>query len=134
MKGSPNRAAASLTSTAMDLARFLIMLNQNGEYAGRRVLRSETVDRLLKRDGGPGAPLAEQQCSDLGTMGLGMRVRNVGAPEERYWHRGTHNGFRSFIWGFPPRQSGLVLMMSADPDDASGFVTEITSRFSNVYD
>ena len=133
VKAYPNQAAASLTSTVMDLARFVIMLNQGGEYAGRRVLRDETVNRMLKRDGTSGSSLVEQQCISPGTFGLTMQVRNSGANNERFWHRGTHNGFRAHIYGWPQRDIGLILLMTGDGDDATLFTRELKSRFDALY-
>lgn len=108
----PNKAAASLTSTVIDLSRFVIMLNQNGELdrgqgaaCGEdscQILASATVDLMLKRDDLPGANLVERQCRDTSmNMALGMRVENPGSSDEVFWHRGTHNGFRAYVYGFP---------------------------------
>jgi CubicO group peptidase (beta-lactamase class C family) len=133
VKAFPNKAAAGLTTTVQDLAHFVIMLNQGGTYAGRRVLRQETVDRMLKRDGAGGSSLAEQQCNRLRNMGLGMRVDDRGTSMETFLHGGLHNGFRTFIYGLPEKDAGLVLLMTGEQDDANDLRAEIWSRFRAVY-
>lgn len=140
VRGYPNKAAASLTSTVLDLSRFVILLNQGGRFGEDQFLSSEAVDRLLRRDRRrDGSALAESQCSNLGTMGLGMRVRRPGAPDEVFWHRGTHNGFRAYVFGHPRHNagagegSGLVLLMTGDGDDATSFTSELLDSLIGTY-
>jgi CubicO group peptidase (beta-lactamase class C family) len=124
----PNKAAANLKTTATDLAQFVIMLNQGGEYAGRRVLREETVNRMLRGDAPMGSTLVEQNCTSPGTSGLAMEINNSG-----YWHSGTHNGFRAFIYGYPLQDAGLILLMTGTRGNANNLRSEIRLRFSALY-
>lgn len=128
----PNKAAAGLTTTVMDLARFVIMLNHDGRYSGQ-VLSGPTVARMLKVDAAVGSSLAEQECADLGTMGLGMRVGNRGDDDEMFWHGGLHNGFRAGIYGYPRADRGLIFLMTGDRDDTSKLRAELRDRFNAVY-
>jgi len=128
----PNKAAAGLTTTAMDLARFVNMLNHDGRSGGR-VLSETTVAQMLKVDDAVGSSLVEQQCDDPNTMGLGMRVRSRGGDDEMFWHGGRHNGFTTGIYGYPRVDRGIVILMTGDQDDAGTMRSEILSRFLAVY-
>ena len=124
----PNKAAANLKTTATDLAQFVIMLNQGGEYAGRRVLREETVNRMLRRDAPMGSTLVEQNCTSPGTSGLAMEISNSG-----FWHSGSHNGFRTYIFGYPLKDAGLILLMTGRKPNGTTLQREIRTQFKALY-
>ena len=112
VKVYPNQAAAGLRTTAPDLAQFVIMLNQGGMYDGQRILESATVDRFLGRDGVSGVGVREAACSDTGSMQLGIRADQQTMSDEMFWHGGLHNGYRTFLYGMPQQQTGLVLLLT----------------------
>lgn len=112
VKVYPNQAAAGLRITATDLANFVIMLNQGGVYDGERLLASATVDQFLGRDGvGAAMGVREAACTN-DTMQLGIRARRQTQNSEVYWHGGLHNGYRTYMYGMPQQQGGLIVFLT----------------------
>jgi CubicO group peptidase (beta-lactamase class C family) len=130
----PAQAAASLTSTVVDLAHFVQMLNARGSYRGRRILEMATVDQFLRRNS-----TENMRCRSRGSMGLGMRVSNPGKSNEVFRHRGTHNGYRSYIFGIPRQQQrGVVILMTGsakggENSDVTRFAKELADAFEATY-
>ncbi|MEM6325718.1 MAG: serine hydrolase domain-containing protein [Bacteroidota bacterium] len=136
----PNQAAAGLRATASDLARFVIMLNQGGVYDGERILQSATVDRFLGRDGVGGTGVREATCSDRNSMQLGIRANQQTRSDEMFWHGGLHNGYRTFMYGMPQQQTGLVLLLTgalrtggSQFPDTEALRFEIKDAVANAY-
>ena len=134
VKAYPNQAAAALTTTVADLARFIIMLNRGGTYEGNHILDPATVDRMLRRDASRGLSLVRRQCDDPGTSGLGLEIQNPTDPETlEYWHTGSHNGFRTGITGFPGKDAGFVVLMTGTRTDGERLRREIRRRFRELF-
>jgi CubicO group peptidase (beta-lactamase class C family) len=108
----PNQVAAGLRTTARDLAQFVIMLNQDGEYDGERIIEAATVDRYLGRDGGGSPPgISQSACTTRGDMRLSINARRAAATiDDRFYHGGLHNGYRTRMWALPNRRAGLVIL------------------------
>lgn len=128
-----NKAAAGLTTTAMDLARFVIMLNQDGMYAGRRVLSSTAASQMIKMDDAIGSTVSEVECDRPGTMGLGIRAGSRNDDRQLFWHGGTHNGYKARMWGYPQRGVGLVILSTGASSDANNLRDEILRSFRSEY-
>lgn len=130
----PNKAAAGLTSTVLDLANFVIMLNRNGRFEDRTILGGATVRRMMRQDGSAGSTLVEEQCAQPDNMGLGVRVR-TDPSDQRFRHGGLHNGYRTGIYGYRTKRAGLVVLMTGDRaanrTDALG--GEIRASFESQY-
>jgi CubicO group peptidase (beta-lactamase class C family) len=108
----PNQAAAGLRITAPDLAQFVIMLNQDGVYDGQRLLDGATVDQFLGRDGVSGVGVREATCRSGSSMQLGIRANQQTMNDEMFWHGGLHNGYRTFMYGMPQQQTGLIIFLT----------------------
>jgi CubicO group peptidase (beta-lactamase class C family) len=111
-----NQGAASISTTAGDLAHFVIMLNQHGSYHGRQVLQSGYVLALGGQQNGTNAMCANRNptASPRGSMGLGIWANSSGT----WSHGGSHNGYRSFMYARPADRWGLVILTNggqADP-------------------
>lgn len=104
----PNQAAAGLSTTADDLGRFVIMLNQRGSSGGRQVLRSGSVLALGGQQNGANQACANRGAGTRGIMGLGMNANATGT----WSHGGTHNGYRAFMFARPGDRWGLIVMMN----------------------
>lgn len=93
---------AGLFSTAGDLAVFLQMLQQGGEYDGRRYIKNETVALFIKRQ------------SDQSTRALGWDT-----PDEKYPSAGKffskssygHTGYTgTSVWTDPEKNVIVILL------------------------
>ncbi|MDX1440336.1 MAG: serine hydrolase, partial [Rubricoccaceae bacterium] len=143
----PNQVAANLRTTVLDLANFVIMLNQGGMFDGQQLLEAATVDQFVGRDGIDefGPPLravvgvAEAACAIGGTMRLGIRSDNLGDANETFFHGGLHNGYRTGMYGYPQRQLGLIIFLTGDAgvdgivDKTQALRQEILQSFWNAY-
>ena len=126
----PNQVAAALRTTARDLAQFVIMLNQDGEYDGEQILEAATVDRYLGRDGSLGSPgVSQAACAARGAMRLSINARfTTNRNDDRFYHGGLHNGYRTRMWALPGRRGGLVILSTGG---ASGtFLNELDTSAS----
>lgn len=95
----PESAAAGLYTTAADLCRFIIMLNQEGEYAGASVLEKSLAEAMVKEGLGPKA---------AGTFGTSSSA---------FWHGGVNAGFRAIFKGYPGKKGGFAILTNSN----SGF-------------
>ena len=120
-------AAASLVSTAADIARFVIALNENGGD----LLSSSEFDKLVGRDAS-----VMGYCDDPGSMALGIR-RSASIESwddaEVIWHHGLHNGYRARMIALPGRQRGLVLVMTGTLDATNAFYNEFKASLVETF-
>lgn len=124
-----NHAAASVVTTAEDLARFLIMVNGNGVYNGRRVLSTAAIQRLTGTSSTADARCSNRTNAVRGKMGLGMWRHSSGTNH----HRGTHGGFRTYMFSRPADRWAMAVMMTGDEDDATAFAGELFRAVEGVY-
>jgi CubicO group peptidase (beta-lactamase class C family) len=113
----PEFAAAGLYSTARDLARVIIMLNQDGVIGGTRILSAAARDSLV-------------------VSGIGIFVNggaNVTANADFYLHGGTNDGFRSLLVGIPGERAGVVVMTNGDARFGATFREELVQAVINAY-
>ncbi|GEM_PF-1668792 len=99
-------AAGGLYSTAGDLARFIIMINQQGMTVdGKRFLSESSIGTLLQ---------LQHNFTVLGSdgYGLGVDLADIGSLRGRFrfMHGGSEKGFRAYIAGFPDRNLGIVVL------------------------
>lgn len=127
--GYANQAAASISTTAADLARFVIMLNQRGSYNGRQVLSSAYVLALAGQQRGTNEACANRNPggSARGNMGLGMWANGSGT----WAHGGTHNGYRAWMFARPADRWGLVLLTNGELN--GGLALELFQSFEGRY-
>lgn len=127
----PNKAAASLSTTADDLARFAITLNQGGiGPRGNRVLNRTLVLGLAGEHN-----LMNQECSNRmanagrGQMGLGL----VNTGNGTWHHGGVHGGYRAFMFARPSDMWALAVLTSGASGDAGNFAAELFRRVEIEY-
>jgi CubicO group peptidase (beta-lactamase class C family) len=96
----PEQAAAGLWTTAEDLARFAIALQQAAAgKATRPLLPREMANRMLQ-------PVMDE-------YGLGVSITGSGA-ETLFGHTGGNAGFRCQFVAFKDHASGVVIMTNGD--------------------
>ena len=114
----PEAAAGGLWSTASDLARFAIELQE--AFAGRS---SRIIDASLA---------AQMLTPELRDWGLGISIQRQGAA--RYFtHTGWNRGYRSLLIGFVETGQGVVIMTNGD-SRGTGLISEIVLAIAQVYD
>jgi CubicO group peptidase (beta-lactamase class C family) len=97
------KAAASLITTAPDLARFAaaVMPGPDGAPAGRGVLEPETVDLMLSP-----APATE------GAYGLGYAI--FAGHKPIVGHGGDNRGFKAIFFSVPVQGVGIVILTNSN--------------------
>ncbi|MBI3862463.1 MAG: serine hydrolase [Planctomycetia bacterium] len=103
--------AGTIHSTAVDMARWLILHLDRGRLGGRELLSAARVDEMhapveptqaeLSSKGGPKAPISR--------YGLGWFV-NEHAAETVVEHSGTQTGFVSWMALMPKKRLGVVIL------------------------
>jgi len=95
----PIQAAGGLWTTARDLARFVVALEESWSGRSARLLDRSTARRMM-------TPQADD-------WGLGLRIDR---PDSvlRFRHTGSGDGFRAIIVGYPSRGDGAVVLANAD--------------------
>jgi CubicO group peptidase (beta-lactamase class C family) len=91
----PESAAAGLYTTATDLARFVIAINQGGVVGSQTIIDSTRFQAML-------------------TNSLGMPFSNQGTDDEQFGHGGSNRGFRCTFKGFPKKKAGYAIMTNGD--------------------
>lgn len=112
--------AVGLLSTVPDYLRFAQMLLNGGELGGRRILRRETVDRMVV-NGLPSAILAARgPAIGWGLANVNVVLDPAGVPYPA--HRGEYgwDGSAGTIFWVDPRDQLITVLMTqsvpADPD------------------
>lgn len=132
----PQQAAAGLTSTPSDLARFVIELQR--AYAGKsKVLSTETGRTMLtpvptKIPWGRGYGFATMAL-DQTDMGLGFFLgsRSDGGSDTYFYHTGQNAGFVTYCIGSLREGNGAVVMINEN--DADGLLHEVIRSIAKAY-
>ncbi|MCB0853671.1 MAG: beta-lactamase family protein, partial [Bacteroidetes bacterium] len=111
----PEFAAAGLYCSAEDLARMVIMLNNNGTAGNNQVL-SQTSRNNLVQNG----------------IGVFRSDGSINANNNFYTHGGTNAGFKAIFLGFPSINAGIVVMTNGD-SNVSNFRSEVAQAVINAY-
>lgn len=119
MVGYGEFAAASLVARPIDVARFVIAVNEVAEDpAAAAPLSNALVQQYLGRDNSIYSSTDYPVCADPSfggqTWGLGVRRATGWGGNEVYGHGGIHNGYRTRMVGIPGKQSGIVVFMTGD--------------------
>ena len=123
----PEMAAASLVTRPIDVAKFVIAINRDG--AG--LLSQANFDHYLGRKA-----TVRVFCNEPGTMALGIRHQvsdDDWKNRETFYHGGSHNGYRTRMFGIPGEQSGVVVFMTGTKNGAADFFDEFRRAFLAAY-
>lgn len=112
----PEMAAAGLWTTASDLARFAIGVQES--FAGRAtpVISQEMTQRML--------------ASVMNDDGLGVFLEGRG-PTLKFFHGGRDEGFDTYLGAFAERGQGVIIMINAN--DNSGMMRRIVDFIGRRY-
>lgn len=120
----PESAAAGLYTTAGDLSRIIIMMNQDGTIEGGEFLPASLVSEMVTPSPFPNGN------TDLG---LGCFVQ----ADDDYFHGGANKGFRSLLFGVPTENAGVVVMANGentlDEDDADDLVWDVLGAVRTAF-
>jgi CubicO group peptidase (beta-lactamase class C family) len=94
----PESSAAGLYTTASDLGRYLIAINQGGTIGGQTLIDSTRYQAMMND-------------------ALGMPTGDVGGANEAFWHNGANAGFRCVFKGYPKKKAGYVVLTNGDAGD-----------------
>ena len=105
-------AAGSVTSTASDLARYMLMFLNKGSYEGKAVLKPETVAEMFKR-----SMIGEIEFSELAPIsettgfyyGLGFDSYDY-AGHHVIEKAGALSGVRTVMTLMPDKKTGIVVL------------------------
>lgn len=101
----PELAAAGLWTTAEDLARFVIAV-QNAASGLKGALLTPTTARTMLMSG-------------LGNRGLGFELQ-ASPTSKSFSHGGANEGFRNYLFAYLPNGDGAVVMTNATQGDKVG--------------
>lgn len=124
----PESAAAGLLTTAEDLARFVIMINEEGRIGRTRVLRSQSVEDMLDSRLG-------RRMGPFDAQGLGFRLNRARTHQDfRYGHGGTNGGgFKALYYGYPNRRGGVVVLTNGSAANGSAFRRAVARAVASAY-
>ncbi len=112
----PESAAAGLWTTAADLARIVIEIQQAQGGRSGKVLSSAMTETLLTRG--------------LGEYGLGFYVEPLGAGTS-FSHSGGTDGFRAQLYGYTHTGQGVVVLTNSD--NGAALIAELLGSISAEY-
>lgn len=105
----PEGAAAGLYTTASDLCRFIIGINQGGVVGSQTVLDSTRHQAMLADS-------------------LGMPTAGVGTANETFWHNGVNAGFTCQFKGYPKKKAGFAVLTNGDESELHGEIATALIR------
>jgi CubicO group peptidase (beta-lactamase class C family) len=109
----PESAAAGLYTTASDMCRFIICINQGGSIGRNTILDATRTKALMDNS-------------------LGMPTGNPGEASSWFAHGGSNAGFKCQFKGYPGKNAGFAIFTNADRgDDLHG---EIATALIRTYD
>lgn len=114
----PDKAAGGLWSTATDIAKFVIEV-QNA-YNGKKALLSKQL-------------ATEMLTPVLEGYAIGFGVKEIGG-EKYFYHEGESFGYRSVYYGSPTSGKGVVILTNAYPENAKPFMDELLNRVATTYE
>jgi CubicO group peptidase (beta-lactamase class C family) len=112
----PELAPDGLWTTATDLARFAVELQQSLDGASNKVISSAMTKQMLTRQ--------------VGTMGLGIVVAQADAAL-RFEHGGANEGFRCHLVAYA---SGRGCVVMTNSDSGGALVQEIERAIADEYE
>lgn len=120
--------AGQMTTTAADMARFMIAVLNDGYWDGRQVLSRSALHKMMQPQfrNAPGLPIA---------YGYGMWIydRPNGSLDSAY-HRGDMRGWSAMVEFFPT--AGLGVFMASNSSDGeevhSMFMRELLAQLSST--
>ncbi|MET0207678.1 MAG: serine hydrolase domain-containing protein [Burkholderiaceae bacterium] len=105
----PEGAAAGLYTTATDLCRFIIMVNQGGVVGSQTVLDATRHQQMM-------------------SAGLGMPTGHIGSNAEWFWHNGGNAGFSCQFKGYPKQKAGFAVLTNGESGELHDEIAQALIR------
>jgi CubicO group peptidase (beta-lactamase class C family) len=107
----PEAPAAGLYTTAADLCRYVIAVNQGGVVGGQTIIDNTRYTAMMSNS-------------------LGMPTGNIGTDSEWFWHNGQNAGFSCEFKGYPKKKAGFAVLTNGDDGTLHG---EIAAALIRTY-
>ncbi len=112
----PEFAAAGLYTTARDLAKLVIVLNDGGSVGGSRLWDTAVTGQIFTRQSGV-------------DQGLGVRLW------DGYFHGGTNAGARAYLWGNRTRDQGVTALFNGSgAGPSASWRRAVIQAYKDAYD
>jgi CubicO group peptidase (beta-lactamase class C family) len=122
--GLRDESAGAMTSSAVDMAKFLKFVLANGRSAeGAVLLPPEAIDSMFQPQF-EGLPLDFGQRIGLGWLLSGQTVRGANGPVA--WHAGLFPGYHAAV--MVSRVDGVAAVVLANAEEASTFTLEVAAE------
>ncbi len=125
---------AGVFSTAQDLAVFVQMILNEGEYAGRRFLRPETI-RLMTQPRPVGQRSSDKTSAQLRALGWDVQTaysanRGDGFPVGKSFGHTGYTG--TSLWLDPTSQIGIIFLSNRVHPDGKGNVNRLRGQVATI--
>lgn len=114
----PEQAAGGLWSTATDIAKFVLSI-QNDLRGGKNA----TLTKQLTQ---------EMLTPVLNNYSLGFGIVEKGG-EKYFWHEGESYGYNAMYYGSFTTGKGVVILTNAYPSNGQPFIQELLNSVATVY-
>lgn len=114
----PEQAAGGLWSTAPDIAKFILAVQQSlSKGTGLPISKATTLEMLT--------PLSDH-------YGMGFGVIEKGG-EKYFYHEGQSYGYSAVYYGSVTTGKGVVVLTNAYPENGEPFLKEVVNSVATVY-
>lgn len=114
----PEQAAGGLWSTATDIAKFVISIQNTLKGSSNSLLNKSLTEEML-------TPI-------LNDYGLGFGVVKKGG-EKYFWHEGESFGYNSIYYGSFTTGKGVAILTNAYPNNGQPFIQELLNSVAVTY-
>ncbi|MFM2360181.1 MAG: hypothetical protein RLY16_2174 [Bacteroidota bacterium] len=114
----PEQAAGGLWSTATDIAKFILSIQNNLKGNLNATLNKQLTQEML-------TPV-------LNNYSLGLGIVEKGG-EKYFWHEGESYGYNAMFYGSFTTGKGVVILTNAYPSNGQPFVQELLNSVATTY-
>jgi CubicO group peptidase (beta-lactamase class C family) len=114
----PEQAAGGLWSTATDIAKFVISIQNDLKGGSNSLINKRLTEEML-------TPV-------LNNYALGFGVIEKGG-EKYFWHEGESFGYNAMYYGSFTTGKGVVILTNAYPDNGKPFIQELLNSVAVAY-
>ncbi|WP_445456447.1 serine hydrolase domain-containing protein [Flavobacterium sp. HNIBRBA15423] len=114
----PEQSAGGLWSTATDIAKFVISIQNDLKSGPNSILNKKSTQEML-------TPI-------LNNYALGFGIVEKGG-EKYFWHEGESYGYNSIYYGSFTTGKGVVILTNAYPSNGQPFIQELLNSVATVY-
>jgi CubicO group peptidase (beta-lactamase class C family) len=115
----PEQAAGGLWSTATDIAKFVMRIQNDLSGSKHSILNKELTQEML-------TPV-------LNNYSLGFGIVEKGG-EKYFWHEGESYGYNAMYYCSFSTGKGVVILTNAYPNNGQPFIQELLNSVATAYD